>query len=389
MPHVELDSLRKTFPGGTVAVDGLSLELADGELVALIGPSGCGKTSTLRLIAGLERPCGGSIRLDGHDIAASPPHQRGVAMVFQHPVLYPHWTVRRNLSASLTLRREASVSPRETDERVAAVAAVLRIGDLLDRRPWQLSGGQRQRVALGRALVLRPRLMLLDEPLASLEPALRDELRRAMRQLLKQWGATTLLVTHDQQEAMALGDRVAIMHQGRIAQLGEPAEVYRHPVNRVVASLLGSPPMNLVDGELLTGTPPIFRGKDWALAVDSLAAERVQLYLSQRLTLGFRPEWAMLRAAAAESRRQPGNIGRVTAVEHCGHAAMLWLAPASAGDDWSCGSAPWAVQVGADHAARVDEEYEVIVDWKRAQWFAGPEGRNVLETSASNDPLRL
>ena len=214
-----LSHLAKTFPGGVRAVDDFSLEVADGEVLVLVGPSGCGKTTVLRMIAGLEPPSRGSIVLDGQVLDGLPPRQRHVAMVFQHSALYPHLSVYGNMAFSLTLRRTAKA---EIQRRVSAAAATLGIDDLLDRRPGQLSGGQRQRVALGRALVRQPKLFLFDEPLSNLEASLRSQLQGEIRRLHDRLGTTTIYVTHDQTEAMTLGQRVAVLRQGACSKWPTP-----------------------------------------------------------------------------------------------------------------------------------------------------------------------
>jgi len=231
----------------------VSLEIADGELVVLVGPSGSGKSTLLRLIAGLETPTSGRILIAGRDVTAVPPQDRDLAMVFQSYALYPHKTVRENLGFGLRVR---GVAVNDIDARVREVAASLQIEDLLDRRPAQLSGGQRQRVALGRAIVREPQAFLFDEPLSNLDPALRLETRTQIALLHRRLGATMVYVTHDQEEAMKLGERVVLLRDGRIEQAGPPMEIYRRPATLFAARFLGSPPMNILDAALLeAGTP--------------------------------------------------------------------------------------------------------------------------------------
>jgi len=238
-PALQISELRKAFRGANgslvAALDGVSLTVAEGELLTLIGPSGSGKTTLLRLIAGLETPDGGAVRLGGHDLAGVPPEARGVAMVFQNLALYPYLTCAENLGFSLRLRR---VPAAEIQERVRAIAERLGLGDCLQRRPGELSGGQRQRVALGRALIRRPAVLLLDEPFAQLDPPLRRELRAELRRLHAEWRCATLLVTHDQAEALALGDRVAVLCAGRLAQVAPPAELSARPADDFVREFL-------------------------------------------------------------------------------------------------------------------------------------------------------
>jgi ABC-type sugar transport system ATPase subunit len=240
---VLLSGVAKTFPNGHRAIRPLDLRVGDGEFLVLVGPSGCGKSTLLRLIAGLETPDAGRIVIDGADVTAEPPQRRNLAMVFQSYALYPHMSVRDNLAYALKVRRtdRATIS-----RRVSEVAAALDIEDLLDRRPAQLSGGQRQRVALGRAIVRRPNAFLLDEPLSNLDPALRTQARATLRRLHRTLRLTTVYVTHDQEEAMTLGERIAVMRDGAIEQVAPPLDLYARPANTFVARFIGSPAMNLL-----------------------------------------------------------------------------------------------------------------------------------------------
>ena len=231
-----LQGLRKRFPNGTVAIDGVDLEVGEGELVALLGPSGCGKTTTLRCIAGFEDPDAGSITLDGRRIDTLPPNRRGATMVFQGYALFPHLSVFENVAYGLRVRRVGGAALRE---RVEAALTLVGLAGYGDRRPQQLSGGQQQRVALARALVLEPSLLLFDEPLSNLDAKLREQLRLELRALQQRVRITSVYVTHDQAEAMTLADRVAVMDRGHIAQLGTPRQIYDEPVNRFVADFVG------------------------------------------------------------------------------------------------------------------------------------------------------
>jgi multiple sugar transport system ATP-binding protein len=246
--RLELDALTKTFPGGAAALRGVSLAAAEGELLAVVGPSGCGKSTLLSIVAGLEAPDSGEVRIDGRSVNALSPRERDVAMVFQSYALYPHMTVRRNLAFPLEV---AKLARREIDARVEEVSALLGLGALLARRPGELSGGQRQRVAVGRALVRRPRLFLFDEPLSNLDAALRGSVRAELKKLHQRLGATFVYVTHDQAEAMTLADRIAVLRDGRLEQLGTPREIYGTPATAFVAYFVGMPQMNLVAPEVL------------------------------------------------------------------------------------------------------------------------------------------
>jgi len=265
--EVEFRGVTKRFSGETTAVDALDLEVADGELMVLVGPSGCGKSTALRMVAGLEQPTEGSILIGGRDVAGLSPGARDVAMVFQSYALYPHMTVRKNLAFPLRRRR---MEKPEIEQRVAAVAEMLELDELLHRKPAQLSGGQRQRVAMGRALIREPLAFLLDEPLSNLDAKLRSELRAELKRLHARLEITMIYVTHDQVEAMTLGDRIAVMNRGRLLQVGTPEEVYGRPCNVFVARFVGSPAMNLLPGTAV--------GQDAAV------------------TIGIRPE--LLRPAA-------------------------------------------------------------------------------------------
>jgi ABC-type sugar transport system ATPase subunit len=304
MPGLTLDHVFKEFPGGTVAVRDLSLEIADGEFMIFVGPSGCGKTTALRMVAGLEKITSGTIAIGDRVINDVSPRDRDIAMVFQNYALYPHMTVQRNLAFGL---KERKIPKDEIERRVAEVAAMLGIDDLLRRRPAQLSGGQRQRVAMGRALVREPKAFLLDEPLSNLDAKLRVQVRGDLKRLHQRLGITTVYVTHDQVEAMTLGDRVAVLSNGVLQQLGAPQDVYDHPANLFVAGFIGSPPMNLLratarDGFAIAG--------DLSLPVPGVPDGDV--------VLGLRPEH--LRPATAG---QPDMEFRAEVVEPLGDGVIV------------------------------------------------------------------
>jgi multiple sugar transport system ATP-binding protein len=240
---IRLESVDKVFPNGHAACRAIDLDIRDGECLVLVGPSGCGKSTLLRLIAGLDSPSAGRILIGGVDVTAVPPQARDLAMVFQSYALYPHMTVRENLAYGLRVRR---VDPQTSADRIRTIAAALGLEPLLDRRPGQLSGGQRQRVALGRAMVRQPKAFLLDEPLSNLDPALRLQARAELLRLQQSLQATLVYVTHDQEEAMTLGSRVAVMRNGAIVQVAPPLDLYAAPASTFVATFIGSPPMNLL-----------------------------------------------------------------------------------------------------------------------------------------------
>ncbi len=242
MSRIVISGLVKSYPAAARrATDDVSLEVADGEFVVLVGPSGCGKTTLLRMVAGLERPDAGSIHIGDREVTGLPPQRREVSMVFQSYAIFPHMRVRQNIAFGLAMRKSPQA---EVDRRVTEAAELLQLTDLLDRFPAQLSGGQRQRVAVARAIVVDAGVLLMDEPLSNLDALLRLQFRAELKKIVRQIGATTLYVTHDQAEAMSLGDRVAVMRDGRIAQIGDPLTVYNDPADRFVGGFLGAPPMN-------------------------------------------------------------------------------------------------------------------------------------------------
>jgi multiple sugar transport system ATP-binding protein len=257
MSEIVIRDLMKTYPGGKQpATDHIDLDVADGEFVVLVGPSGCGKTTLLRMVAGLESPDGGTVAIGGRDVTELPARQRQLSMVFQSYAIFPHMRVRQNIGFGLAMRK----MPRaEIDRRVRQAAEMLELDELLDRYPAQLSGGQRQRVAVARAIVVDTTVLLMDEPLSNLDALLRLQFRAELKKVVRQIGTTTLYVTHDQAEAMSLGDRIAVMRAGRIVQIGPPMDVYDRPAERFVGGFLGSPPMNFIlarvggGGELAVG----------------------------------------------------------------------------------------------------------------------------------------
>jgi multiple sugar transport system ATP-binding protein len=295
LPSLELSNIRKAY-GDTLVLDDVSLALEAREFVAFLGPSGSGKSTLLRIIAGLERADGGEVRLDGERIDRKPPGERGVAMVFQHYALYPHMTVRENMAFGL---RNARVPKEEIEARVAEAARVLEIESQLDKKPGQMSGGQRQRVAIGRAIVKHPRLFLLDEPLSNLDAALRMRTRVELAQLRRRVDAAFIMVTHDQAEAMTLADRIVVMNDRRIQQIGAPMEIYARPANTFVARFVGSPAMALAPATLVGGEGGFARVRLGSGAEVETRVRRDRLPANGALQLGLRPEMVSVAAPGA------------------------------------------------------------------------------------------
>ncbi|MEU7925028.1 sn-glycerol-3-phosphate ABC transporter ATP-binding protein UgpC [Micromonospora sp. NPDC049801] len=285
MADIVLDKVSKSFPDGTVAVQDVDLEIADGEFVILVGPSGCGKSTTLNMIAGLEDISSGELRIGGQRVNDKAPRDRDIAMVFQSYALYPNMTVRENMAFPLRL---AKLDKETINSKVDEAAKVLELTALLDRKPANLSGGQRQRVAMGRAIVRQPKAFLMDEPLSNLDAKLRVQMRTVVSRLQKQLGTTTVYVTHDQTEAMTLGDRVVIMRGGAVQQVGPPQELYDHPRNLFVAGFIGSPSMNFLHAAVQDGSLRTALG-DVPLD-DRLRRELEAADAPRELILGIRPE---------------------------------------------------------------------------------------------------
>jgi len=382
MAAIELESVTKVFSGGVAAVDDVTLRIEDGEFLALVGPSGCGKSTLLRAIAGLEDVSSGTIRIGDRDVTDLAPRHRDVAMVFQSYALYPHMSVRQNLGYGLKVRRTPKA---EIARRVDEVAGLLGLTDLLERRPAQLSGGQRQRVAMGRAIVRQPLAFLMDEPLSNLDAKLRVGMRASLSQLHQKLGVTTIYVTHDQVEAMTLGQRVAVMRDGRILQIDEPQRLYREPQDLFVAGFIGSPAMNLVEaridgGEVVFGELRI-----------RLDARRAPTKTSGRVVLGMRPE--SFEDAAFASSELPTLEVHVAVLEELGSDAFVFF-PAearvagveSAADEDAtlvAESAPLlSARVDPRTSARVGGRLRLAVDPARFHFFDPESGATLLGPSS-------
>ncbi len=292
MANVRFENVEKKF-GEYVAIENMNINIEDGKFFVILGPSGSGKTTTLRMIAGLEKPSSGRIYIGEKDVTELPPKERNIAMVFQNYALYPHLTVYENMAFALKLKKKGLrriYTKEEIDERVRHAAELLHIEDQLDKKPSQLSGGQRQRVALGRAIVRNPNVFLFDEPLSNLDAKLRAEMRVELKKLHQSLKTTMVYVTHDQLEAMTLGDEIMLLNRGKVMQIGDPMTLYNHPKNIFVAKFIGSPEMNLFDCTLDNGFLDM---GDFKLKVDPETMEKIKDYEGKELIFGIRPEYIM------------------------------------------------------------------------------------------------
>jgi multiple sugar transport system ATP-binding protein len=383
MGEIVLDEVTKEFPGGVRAVDDVSMTIADGEFMVLVGPSGCGKTTLLRSIGGLETITAGAILIDGRNVTKAQPSERDLAMVFQNYALYPHMTVRQNLGYALRVRK---LPKAEVNRRVEEAAKLLGLDGLLDRRPKALSGGQMQRVAMGRAIVREPKAFLMDEPLSNLDAKLRVTMRTSLQQLHRRIGTTTIYVTHDQVEAMTLGDRVAVMRHGRVQQVDAPARLFDEPANLFVAAFIGSPSMNLVNAT--------FENETLQLGQYSLPIERgPRTPASRHVIAGIRPE--AFEDAAFASGDLPRIEVEVEVLESIGSDAYIFfrvdaepvlVEDALSDDRDEDGSilaeeadrALFAARVDARTKAAVGQRLMLTVDPSRVYYFSPETGESLL-----------
>jgi multiple sugar transport system ATP-binding protein len=359
MASVTLKDVVKVYDNGVRVVDRFNLDIEDREFVVLVGPSGCGKSTTLRMIAGLEEITSGSIQIDAQVVNDVPPKDRDIAMVFQSYALYPHMTVFDNMAFALKLRH----MPKATvAEKVKKAAKALLIEHLLERKPKALSGGQRQRVALGRAIVRDPKCFLFDEPLSNLDAKLRVEMRAEIKQLHQSLNATTVYVTHDQEEAMTLGDRVVVMHQGVVQQCASALEVYHQPVNRYVAGFLGSPPMSFFSGRLVEHAGALcFEEGAGHLTIADLAAPRLRPLLGKEVVMGVRPECMADQIHARFETNGSTLPMRVTLVQQLGSKMDVHLA--------SVRHAKVVAQLDASVDMKVGDTLDVCFDMSRVHFF--------------------
>jgi multiple sugar transport system ATP-binding protein len=385
MAQIVLDQVDKVFPGGVRAVDGLSLDIADGEFMVLVGPSGCGKSTALRSIAGLDEITSGTISIGGRVVNDLPPKDRDIAMVFQNYALYPHMTVEQNLAFGLQQRK----TPKdEIRRRVTEVAKMLGLEDYLKRKPAALSGGQRQRVAMGRAIVREPQAFLMDEPLSNLDAKLRVSMRASLSQLHERLGVTTVYVTHDQVEAMTLGQRVCVLREGKLQQADTPQTLFNAPVNLFVAGFIGSPAMNFVTARLVRDDGPAVTFADhrlWVPASLLTARPGLEDYFGRELILGIRPsdfedaeladpEWARMPVTAGVTEDLGSEIHVLFTVDapQVQHSS---ISQAVAGDDddtaipLAGGKSLWTARVAARSKVRPGQSAELAVDTSNLQFF--------------------
>ncbi|HUY97652.1 MAG TPA: sn-glycerol-3-phosphate ABC transporter ATP-binding protein UgpC [Verrucomicrobiae bacterium] len=401
MATIQLEGVTKVYPNHTQAVSDLSLDVADGEFMVLVGPSGCGKTTALRMVAGLEEISGGTVRIGKRVVNDLSPKERDVAMVFQNYALYPHMTVAENIGFSLKLRHVPRV---EADRRVAEAAEILGLGELLKVKPANLSGGQRQRVAMGRALVREPAAFLMDEPLSSLDAKLRVQMRAEVSRIQRRLGVATLYVTHDQTEAMTMGDRVAVISTGVLQQCAAPQVLYDHPANLFVASFIGSPAMNLYEArvEARDGRLAVLLGEHRLMlpAVQLTARPALAGYVGRTLGVGIRPEHLTV------ARESPGDTGTLEAeielLESLGSEVMVHFRLDAQAVRTEAVAAASLAPVGGGHAGRglgvarispripirVGETVPLAVDGGSLQFFDLDTGLAIAGPSRGDAPSR-
>jgi len=370
MAEVVLENVCKRYDNGAAAVDRFSLSIADREFLVLVGPSGCGKSTTLRMIAGLEDITSGTIRIGDRCVNDVPPKDRDIAMVFQNYALYPHMTVFENMAFGLKLR---GAPRREIETRVGEAAEILGLGELMKRLPKQLSGGQRQRVAVGRAIVRKPKVFLFDEPLSNLDAKMRVEMRAEISRLHRHLGATMVYVTHDQMEAMTMGDRIVVMDRGRIQQAAPPLEVYRQPSNLFVAGFIGTPPMNLLRGRVeADGVRCGFRCASGVFPVPERWRASVAARAGREAVLGIRPE------AVGEEASGGADVaalrGTVDGVEPMGAETFVQMT--------LDGGVRIIARVSPERVLKVGASVELPVSLARSVWF-DPESGQALACAAS------
>ncbi len=358
MAKVSLKNIRKVFPGGVQAVNEANLEIKDKEFMVLVGPSGCGKSTTLRMVAGLEEITEGEIYIGGRLVNDVPPKNRDIAMVFQNYALYPHMTVYNNMAFGLRLRK----FPRaEIDKRVRETAEILGISELLDRKPKALSGGQRQRVAVGRAIVRKPQVFLLDEPLSNLDTKMRVQMRTEISKLHTRLQATMIYVTHDQTEAMTMGDRIVVMKDGVLLQTADPISLYEKPVNKFVAGFIGTPPMNFMEGRLMRKNGSLyFQEEKFEVKVVEDRASELSSYQEKEIIFGIRPEDIHDKLFVGEAAPENTITATVEVVEPMGAENLLYL---------TTGRHSFIARVEAHSQAAVNEDIELVFNMSKVHFF--------------------
>jgi multiple sugar transport system ATP-binding protein len=371
MAQVILKDVCKSYDGQVKVVSDFNLDVEDGEFIVLVGPSGCGKSTTLRMVAGLEELTSGTIQIGERVVNDVPPKDRDIAMVFQSYALYPHMTVYENMAFALKLRKRAK---GEIEKKVKNAAQVLDIEHLLDRKPKALSGGQRQRVAVGRAIVRDPQCFLFDEPLSNLDAKLRVEMRAELKQLHHRLESTTLYVTHDQEEAMTLGDRVVVMKDGFIQQVGSALEIYHQPKNRFVGGFLGSPPMNFFEGKLVQEKERLmFEEGSGKLPVPNWAQAELKAHLGKKITLGVRPEAMSDRTTARFETSDNSLKMKVLLVQPLGDRKDVYLSTPSHERS--------VALVDAYARFETNETVDVFFDMARVHFFETGESGAALVTN--------
>lgn len=365
MAKVQLEGVEKEFAKGVVAVEDLTLEIKDKEFMVLVGPSGCGKSTTLRMIAGLEEVTKGKVYIGDRLCNDVPPKDRNIAMVFQNYALYPHMTAYQNMSFGLKLRKYPK---QEVEKRVRETATILGIEGLLQRKPKELSGGERQRVAVGRAIVRKPDVFLFDEPLSNLDAKMRVQMRAEISRLHKRLQTTIIYVTHDQMEAMTMGERIAVMKQGIIQQVDTPLVLYHRPLNKFVAGFIGSPSMNFVEGELTRGDGVIFQAKGFKAKLPQTLAQKIEPFLGKEVTFGLRPEEIYPPDIPYPIEEGARIKVKVDVVEPIGNEMFLYLRVA--GDQL-------VARMSSDVKVTVGREVEVILAMRKAHFFDSQSEKNI------------
>ena len=402
MATVTYDKASRIYPGSErPAVNELNLEIGDGEFLVLVGPSGCGKSTSLRMLAGLEDVDRGRILIEGKDVTNLPPKSRDIAMVFQNYALYPHMSVQDNMSFPLRMQR---VSRSDMRDRVREVAELLGIGELLARKPRELSGGQRQRVAMGRAIIRHPQVFLMDEPLSNLDAKLRVSMRASLNQLHERLGVTTVYVTHDQVEAMTLGDRVCVLRDGRLQQVDTPQALFEAPVNLFVAGFIGSPAMNFVSAELVRddGAAVTFAGYKLPVPADVLKNKPgLADYFGKQVILGIRPSdfedatlgntsRGMMRVTAGVTEELGSEIMVIFTIDapHVEHASLAQAAEVSDDEDEAAaalvgGKSLWTARVSKESRVKNGAPLELAVDTRYLQFFDPASGLSIGHPKAT------